>query len=264
MSIAAPLKLEVMANPTPVGSSTGSHDPRIAEVYACYVQFMALATELKRNDLSHQLVLCRPFSEDGAAEVIAASIAYAASLCLEPTALGVRHGTRIGAFDFVVTSLDEALRALKNEVRKGLSIAVCLQGEQNVIVSEMRDRGVQPDVICYEGEATARWESFISHGAKLANMSFDGLSKHKGAMQFVTWSVSSLPGTWLPKIEKLAARILPEEDAVRKQWLLRSPRYLGRQLRIERCLPLTAEETDLFCRIMREVDRKGKHKVERE
>ena len=54
---------------------------------------------------------------------------------------------RNGAIDFLVTSLDEALRILKNEIRKRQPIAVGVSVPVREIVKQMLDRGVLPDLL---------------------------------------------------------------------------------------------------------------------
>ena len=66
------------------------------------------------------------WNADGIAAVIAASVAGAASLCVDADADGLRQGLRSGFIDFVVGNLDEALRILKNELRRGLPVSVGL------------------------------------------------------------------------------------------------------------------------------------------
>jgi len=173
--------------------------------------------------------------------MIAASIASAGTLCIEPEAKAVRASIRSGAIDFTVNNLDEALRALKNEIRKGLSIAVCLEADPQQILLEMKERGVQPDILCLPPESNPAMETFLQRGAFAVTMQYRP-SPH--GQPFATWRVSELPGKWLPRIDEVIATILPSADTLRRQWLLRAPRYLGRALRAEHTIPLTQDEFD--------------------
>ena len=219
----------------------------VPDVYLGYASFCAHAAALGRIDLAHQLILCEPLSAAGEAPLIAASIASAASLCIEPNPAIVRQAIRSGAIDFTVNNLDEALRALKNEIRKGLSIAVCLEGELQPVLSEMVERGVQPDIFC--GGSAPQLSIFLERGARAINLA----NGHLAAGQTRTsWRVAPLPGKWLPLVDAVIAACLPIDDSIRRNWLKRAPRYLGRAMRMERHLPLTAEELEQCTAALRE------------
>ncbi len=46
-----------------------------------------------------------------------------------------------------MTSLDEALRILKNEIRKRETVAVCVAAAPETVEREMLERGVLPDLL---------------------------------------------------------------------------------------------------------------------
>ena len=54
---------------------------------------------------------------------------------------------RNGSCDFMVNTLDESLRVLKNELRKKKALSVGLLGEASAILPAMVERGVQPDLV---------------------------------------------------------------------------------------------------------------------
>ena len=56
----------------------------------------------------------------------AANIAGAASLSATADVATQKQAIRDGVVDFLVTSLDEAARILKNEIRKRQPVAVCV------------------------------------------------------------------------------------------------------------------------------------------
>ena len=47
----------------------------------------------------------------------------------------------------MVTSLDEGLRILKNEIRKRETVAVCVALSPDTLQREMQERGVLPDLL---------------------------------------------------------------------------------------------------------------------
>lgn len=81
---------------------------------------------------------------EGASLALASLAAGAASLWLEEDPARIKQANREGVLTFSVTSLDEALRALKNEVRKGTAITVGLSGAPDSHLREAVERGLQP------------------------------------------------------------------------------------------------------------------------
>ncbi len=67
----------------------------------------------------------------------------------------MKSAMRAGYLDFVVVvnTLDEALRALKNEVRQKRPLTVGLIAEIEATLTEMVERGVQPDLQLVSSDA---------------------------------------------------------------------------------------------------------------
>ncbi|HEV2619014.1 MAG TPA: hypothetical protein VGU23_03650, partial [Acidobacteriaceae bacterium] len=76
----------------------------------------------------------------------AVSIAGGATLAIDADAAAMKAAMRAGYLDFVVNSLDEALRALKNEVRKRRPLGVGLIADVDATLAAMVERGVEPDL----------------------------------------------------------------------------------------------------------------------
>src|SRR5215475_15725073 len=92
--------------------------------YAAECQFVLRAlsfyTRLIPHDressgLGGKLLYAGELDEDCRALIAAANIAGAASLCVSADARAQKRAIHEGVVDFLVTSLDEALRILKNE-----------------------------------------------------------------------------------------------------------------------------------------------------
>src|SRR5579864_9118351 len=98
-------------------------------------------------DLGGRLLYAGELDEDGRALIVAANIAGAASLCATANEHQQKQAVRDGIVDFLVTSLDEALRILKNEIRKHAPVAVCIAAAPAEIEGLMAERGVQPDLL---------------------------------------------------------------------------------------------------------------------
>jgi urocanate hydratase len=161
-----------------------------------------------------QLLWAGELDAEGRALVVAGNIAGAATMAATQDAVAQRQAVRDGIVDFLVTSLDEALRILKNQLRKRETVAVCIGLPIDVVAREMADRGVLPDVTR---------DAVISGGAhgRLPN-----LSSQNEAL--VIWRVSAAPARWLPKLDAIALDCLDASERIAGRWLRSSGRYLGR------------------------------------
>ncbi len=54
---------------------------------------------------------------------------------------------RTGELDFVVNTLDEALRTLKNEIRQRRPLSVGLIADTDLALAEIAERGLLPDLL---------------------------------------------------------------------------------------------------------------------
>ena len=108
-------------------------NPRTALEFALQVEHFYAGLILAANlgpdaepSLGGKLLYAGYLDADTRALLVAANIAGAASLAVSADADTGRQAIRDGIVDFLVTSLDEALRILKNEIRKRSTVAVCV------------------------------------------------------------------------------------------------------------------------------------------
>jgi len=109
---------------------------------------------LHREDWSGQLLLHIGLNGTGRAFALASLAAGAAALFLEEDTAQLRHANREGCLTFSVTALDEALRALKNEIRQGRAITIGLTGDSAQWLQEMVERGLLPTAITASQQLT--------------------------------------------------------------------------------------------------------------
>jgi urocanate hydratase len=208
-------------------AAAGSIDPALqAELEGVYAYYASLSRDLDPElGLGGKLLYAGDLDQDGARLVRAANIAGAASLTAAGEAQAQRSAIRDGVVDFLVTSLDEALRILKNEIRKrnGMSVAVTRPHPQ--LVDEMTVRGVLPDLL-RDSEADA---AFASRGAQLVRPSV----MQAGHLLAVIQSPSA-------EFEQRALTLIPQGDHAARRWLRISHRYLGPQARRIRSVPCDA------------------------
>ena len=163
--------------------------------------------------LGGRLLYAGELDAEARALLVAANIAGAASLAATADAAAGKQAIRDGVVDFLVTSLDEALRILKNEIRKRETVAVCVAAASEAVEGEMLRRGVAPDL--------ARPRAVVAPPESQA---------------LLTWNVASAPAIWLPKLDAVAAACLQLKDETARRWLRLAPRYLGRLARGSRLL----------------------------
>jgi urocanate hydratase len=165
---------------------------------------------------------------------VAANIAGAATLAASPDAAALRLALREGAIDFLVNSLDEALRILKNEIRKRQPVAVAVSLPPNAIETEMLERGVLPDLLSPQSGMRARTEAesdFLSQGASEVQ---ESMSTRK----LLIWQAPEEYAQNLSGFEAMLAGYLAPDDVLNRRWLRLAPRYLGnssRRLRSVAC-----------------------------
>jgi len=209
--------------------------------------------------LGGKLLYAGKLEDEARALLVAANIAGAASLVSTANAAAGKQAIRDGVVDFLVTSLDEALRILKNEIRKRETAAVCVLLPPEAVEREMLERGVVPD---------------LARPIELA--------VQMKALALLSWRVASSPVLWLPKLDAIALscldgnmgapepalslpKICPEPVEERldsetwdsaRRWLRLAPRYLGRLargVRLLRCDESTA--LDFLARVRGAVGR---------
>ena len=132
----------------------------------------------------------------------AVSIAGGTSLALDSDSVAMKAAQRAGYLDFVVNSLDEALRALKNEVRQKRPLAVGLIADVSATIAEMEERGVQPDLRLTTEACAQVWSNSDEHF-------------------FVAKDADHLRG-----IDTALATVLSADDRMRRRWLQHAPQFL--------------------------------------
>jgi hypothetical protein len=129
--------------------------------------------------------------------------------------------------DFVVNTLDEALRVLKNEIRQHRPLGVGLIAEVGSVLEEMAERGVLPDLQVSIDGRTGR-----PGGPQLHLERCDGLvvatSNLRNWLLQQGWTeavVGSDAERSLRVVDAELLAALPAEDTVRRTWLQRISHY---------------------------------------
>src|SRR5438094_2317700 len=119
------------------------------------------------GDLSGKLIVSGGMGGMGGAQPLAATMNGAAFLGIDVDAERIKKRLRTGYCDFMVTSLDEALRILKNAVRKKENISVGLVGNCAEIIPELAERGVVPDILTDQTSAHDPLNGYVPAGMPL-------------------------------------------------------------------------------------------------
>jgi len=195
-----------------------------------------------------KLVLVRGLDAEGRAASVASSIAGAACLVLESRAEVCRATLRAGACDFVVNSVDEAIRILKNEIRKCKSVSVAVAMPEAAALEELADRGVAPEAyILTRTDATFATEHrFAGFGAHIVTAG-DSSQSHKLVQDYVETRKLTLhqfrvsTAQELRELDQRLAALIPEADP-RHRWTTLAPGYFYRDLLYRRVAYLNAAE----------------------
>lgn len=180
--------------------------------------------------LGGRLFYAGELNAEARALIVAANISGAATLTASADAEARKQAMRDGVVDFLVTTLDEALRILKNEIRKRETVAVCVGEAPETVEREMHERGVLPDL--------------------MRPIEIVPLQENQAV---IICRVTSSPALWLPKIDVIFNESLEKNSndgdldsetwESMRRWLRLAPRYLGRLaqgVRVLRCNEETA------------------------
>jgi urocanate hydratase len=136
-------------------------------IQGTYETFSAAADKHLGGDLAGKLIVSGGMGGMSGAQPLAATMTGACYLGIEVDPERIKKRLRTGYCDFMVNSLDEALRILKNAVRKKENISVGLIGNCGDIIPELADRGVVPDILTDQTSAHDPLNGYVPSGMTL-------------------------------------------------------------------------------------------------
>jgi len=137
-------------------------------VQGTYETFNAAGHKHFGGDLTGKLIVSGGMGGMGGAQPLAATMTGAAFLGIDVDPERIKKRLKTGYCDFLVTTLDEALRILKNAVRKKENVSVGLVGNCADIIPELAERGVVPDILTDQTSAHDPLNGYVPNG-----MTFD-------------------------------------------------------------------------------------------
>jgi urocanate hydratase len=137
-------------------------------VQGTFETFAAAGEKHFGGDLSGRLIVSGGMGGMGGAQPLAATMNGAAFLGIDVDPERIQKRLRTGYCDFMVTSLDEALRTLKEAIRKKENLSVALVGNCAEIIPELAARGEVPDILTDQTSAHDPLNGYIPQGVSLA------------------------------------------------------------------------------------------------
>src|SRR5438309_3185424 len=137
-------------------------------VQGTFETFAAAAEKHFGGELAGKLVVSGGMGGMGGAQPLAATMNGACFLGIDVDAERIKKRLKTGYCDFMVNTLDEALRILKNAVRKKEAISVGLIGNCADVIPELAERGVLPDVLTDQTSAHDPLNGYVPSGLSLA------------------------------------------------------------------------------------------------
>lgn len=180
------------------------------------------ALTAQRENWGGELVLMCGTGRAQSGAPAAVSIAGGTTLALDGDANAMKAAQRAGYLDFVVNSLDEALRALKNEIRQKRPLSVGLIADVHATRAEIGQRGIQPD------------------------LRFDPASLIAALQSGDEYYFAATDGAALREVDATLLAVLPPNALVGRRWLQYAPQFL-REARIGgRWIWLRGAELDML------------------
>src|SRR5438132_13466771 len=136
-------------------------------VQGTFQTFSAAADKHFGGSLEGKLVVSGGMGGMGGAQPLAATMAGAAFLGIDVDADRIKKRLKTGYCDFMVNNLDEALRILKNSIRKKEAVSVGLIGNCAEVIPELAELGVLPDILTDQTSAHDPLNGYVPSGISL-------------------------------------------------------------------------------------------------
>jgi urocanate hydratase len=137
-------------------------------VQGTFETFSAAGEKHFDGDLGGKLIVSGGMGGMGGAQPLAATMTGACFLGIDVNPERIKKRLKTGYCDFMVNSLDEALRILKNSIRKKEAVSVGLVGNCADVIPELAARGVKPDLLTDQTSAHDPLNGYIPAGLSIA------------------------------------------------------------------------------------------------
>jgi urocanate hydratase len=165
-------------------------------IQGTFETFAAAGEKHFGGELEGKLIVSGGMGGMGGAQPLAATMTGACFLGIDVDPERIKKRLKTGYCDFMVNSLDEALRILKNAVRQKQNVSVGLVGNCADVIPELAERGVVPDILTDQTSAHDPLNGYVPNGMPLeaalelrrrdpkgyVERSMDAIARHVEAM----------------------------------------------------------------------------------
>src|SRR5215510_1221083 len=137
-------------------------------IQGTFETFSAAGEKHFGGNLSGKLIVSGGMGGMGGAQPLAATMTGAAFLGIDVDPERIKKRLKTGYCDFMVNTLDEALRILKNAVRKKENVSVGLVGNCADVIPELAERGVVPDILTDQTSSHDPHNGYVPNGMTFA------------------------------------------------------------------------------------------------
>jgi urocanate hydratase len=159
-------------------------------IQGTFETFSAAGEKHFQGDLAGKLIVSGGMGGMGGAQPLAATMTGASFLGIDVDPERIKKRLKTGYCDFMVNSLDEALRILKNSIRKKEAVSVGLIGNCADIIPELAERGVLPDILTDQTSAHDPLNGYVPRGISLAEASELRKRDPQGYLEFSLDSIA--------------------------------------------------------------------------
>src|SRR4051812_31470302 len=136
-------------------------------IQGTFETFAAAAKQHFGGSLEGKLIVSGGMGGMGGAQPLAATMAGASFLGIDVNPERIKKRLKTAYCDFMVNTLDEAVRILKNAVRKKEAVSVGLVGNCAEMIPELAARGIVPDILTDQTSAHDPLNGYVPNGMTL-------------------------------------------------------------------------------------------------
>ena len=188
--------------------------------------FRSAARKHFGGSLAGRLVVSAGMGGMGGAQALAVTLNGGAFLGIDASSARIKRREKAGFGEVMVNNLDEALRILKNAVRKREPASVGLIGNAAEVLPELAQRGVLPDLLTDQTPADDLSGDYIPRGITLADAPAIQQSDPNAYRERALDSIAAQARAML-ELKKLGAIVFEFGNGIRAQALARGVAEAG-------------------------------------
>lgn len=188
--------------------------------------FRSAARKHFDGSLAGRLVVSAGMGGMGGAQARAVTLNRGAFLGIDANSARIKRREKAGFCEVMVNNLDEALRILKNAVRKREPASVGLIGNAAEVLPELAQRGVLPDLLTDQTPAGDLSGGYIPRGITVADARVIPQSEPVAFRERAQDSIAAQARAML-ELKKLGANVFAFGNGIREQALARGVAEAG-------------------------------------